>query len=387
MVLRLGSCRVSMAPPTPLGRYALGAIRVRLPPAPGRTEAGMFAQVSYPATAGPNLNAEPFKYFRPEVLAAISAGRKQPAWTMRWVVGSGAQIDPPGAPLTGDAGKWPIIVFSSGIWGCCEMYTQLIRELASFGAIVVALEWEDASGIYAVNGSTGEAIPYSVPPFDDPTDEDICGFRRPFLEQRDRDLDHAAATLKAMAAGSAGDSPLAAVLSLGDPDKLLLAAHSFGATGAVHYLHGLKGREVTCPFIGAVLADVWWQPLLPGVQHSELPVPFALFLSGEWTGKWGRPETQEALIQANSSKCMFAATAPGTLHQFVSESHNWLPQWLGQRIGIMGTAQHVRSYQAVVRAMQLAIESILDPSQASSARERVASIDAEVLLPFGTSPQ
>merc|ERR1712048_220007 len=116
------------------------------------------------------------------------------------------------------AEKWPIVVFSSGLFGCCEMYTQFCRDLASIGAIVLAVEHEDGSGIYAQNAETGEDITYSKPPADLDTSDNsaIANFRHPFLEQR---ADEITATIAAIVAVATKDSNE----HLSSPEQLLLA--------------------------------------------------------------------------------------------------------------------------------------------------------------------
>ena len=87
-----------------------------------------------------------------------------------------------------DFKKFPIVVFSHGLGGSMEMYTQLCQHIASYGYIVVAMEHEDGSACYAETVE-GQAIPYQRPPYDTSyTREKVVHFRRPFLNQRVKEV-------------------------------------------------------------------------------------------------------------------------------------------------------------------------------------------------------
>merc|ERR1712224_489354 len=81
------------------------------------------------------------------------------------------------------------------------MYTQFCRELASAGAIVIAIEHEDGSGLFAKNASTGEIITYVNNPDDLDKDDSkaLAAFRHPFLEKR---ADELTATVASVAAAA-----------------------------------------------------------------------------------------------------------------------------------------------------------------------------------------
>ena len=44
---------------------------------------------------------------------------------------------------------WPLVVFSHGMYGCAMSYSSLCAEMASHGAVVVALEHKDGSAVYS----------------------------------------------------------------------------------------------------------------------------------------------------------------------------------------------------------------------------------------------
>ena len=63
-----------------------------------------------------------------------------PASTMYAVPVVHVAAAPP--PLAAEDGKWPLVLFSHGLGGCEEMYSQLCSFIASYGYIVVAVEHE-----------------------------------------------------------------------------------------------------------------------------------------------------------------------------------------------------------------------------------------------------
>ena len=48
-----------------------------------------------------------------------------------------------------DVSKLPTVIFSHGLGGNCDNYSQLCGDIASHGYIVIAMEHEDGSGSYA----------------------------------------------------------------------------------------------------------------------------------------------------------------------------------------------------------------------------------------------
>eukprot|EP00961_Rhodomonas_salina_P223951 3028491-Rhodomonas_salina.1 len=87
-------------------------------------------------------------------------------------------------PLSPPDGRgWPVIIFSHGLAGHADMYTDLCRSLSSFGYVVIAMEHEDGSGTYASN-KEGEIIRYKRPDNTPYSREKVTRFRAPFLQQR-----------------------------------------------------------------------------------------------------------------------------------------------------------------------------------------------------------
>jgi hypothetical protein len=133
------------------------------------------------------------------------------------------------------------------------MYTQVLRCLSSKGYIVVALEHEDGSGSFATRAGTGETILYTQPPRGMPyTRETVPAFRKPFLQHRvneitgvwaknigtrlhNQGVSNDGKTLVSEGGEEGGassysvDGPEDLLARFGDPSKVSLVGHSFGA--------------------------------------------------------------------------------------------------------------------------------------------------------------
>ena len=61
-----------------------------------------------------------------------------------------------------EEGKWPVIIFSHGLFGNGDFYCDIAIHLASLGCVVVVVEHGDGSALGACK-VTGESIPYMSP--------------------------------------------------------------------------------------------------------------------------------------------------------------------------------------------------------------------------------
>jgi len=303
------------------------------------------------------LDEKLFPWFRLEVIDAVAEGYGLPKFALRSLLGGQRQLDRPYAPKKADGRGWPIVLFTSGIWGCCEMYTQFCREIASTGAIVVALEHEDGSGIFATDGATGEPVPYvPVPESANPAE-----FRQAFLERHVEDIGESAAAITAIASPNVGShshaetEAISMVLRCGDPDRIIIMGHSFGSTGVVRYFRRLTERAEPSPFCGALLMDTWTDPLSEADVTIRLPVPFAVLLSG----KWKISSRCSRLVETGGKQCLAVGRVMDTGHQWVSDSHLFGPAVLLRTLGIMGRADYRRAYLATVHFARGAMQHFL----------------------------
>ena len=130
--------------------------------------------------------------------------------------------------------KLPILLFSHGIGGNCEIYSQLCADIADSGFIVVALEHEDGSASYAMN-SNGEEIFYQFPPKDMPyTRQNVVKFRKPFLEQRKQEVESAFEHMKMLSESKDATHPFKHIADVVDFDRVAIGGHSFGGASTIH---------------------------------------------------------------------------------------------------------------------------------------------------------
>lgn len=349
---------MGVAHPQPLGSYAVGCFRARLPPAQPGNDCGLLAQVHYPADASSMLSkVKRAKRFRHEVIHALAKGQGLPPWVLHVILGGRKPLDVAFSPISGAGGGWPIIVFSSGLWGACELYTQFCRELASLGAIVIAIEHEDGSGAFAVDGKTGAHIPYVDPPMD----VDAVAFRHPFLERRVEELKATTATIQRMAAKGSDaldcETELLTVLRCGDPEQLLLIGHSFGAAGILRYLRRLTDTAAPSDYRGIILLDSWPDPLLEEDLRVGQSLSIALVISEQWA-RTRRYVQACRKTMASCKGCSAAVIVRGAYHQWISESSYFAPAWFLRRIGIMGPGQREHVHRVTIKAVHLMVEAM-----------------------------
>merc|ERR1712118_198449 len=99
------------------------------------------------------------EYFRPKALDGLCNWLGLPRWLASLVLEGRQHQVVQGEPVKG----LPVIIYTHGIGGCQEMYTQFCRELASCGAVVVAIEHEDGSASFAED-SDEQIICFKRPP-------------------------------------------------------------------------------------------------------------------------------------------------------------------------------------------------------------------------------
>lgn len=166
--------------PARSGPYAVASTIRRLPGGPAM-------MITYPAAEG----GKPQPYLRPKardslasLFMTVSFKRPSLAPPARWLLSAFVGNPPSTVPADAPAlpGKWPVVLFSHGIWGSIEMYSDLCAEMASFGAVVLALEHEDGSGLCAETAA-GDPVPYS-PSIREGKRDACVAFRKPFLAKR-----------------------------------------------------------------------------------------------------------------------------------------------------------------------------------------------------------
>lgn len=364
----MGAC-IRPQHPEPQGEHSVGCIRGRLPVSKERQESekGLFVQVTYPADrGGAPLDVDAFPWFRPEVVDHLP---EMSGCKGRCMLGGGRQVDASQAPKKG---SWPIIIFSSGLFGSCEMYTQLCRELASAGYIVVAADHEDGSGSYAVSRRTGAPITF------------IKDNHKVALERRAEEWQSMTESVIGAAQGTlGGGSPISQVLMQGNPDQLIIVAHSFGCAGVLRYVRRTLEASQALPYQSALLLDPWLWPLKDQDMEQELPVPFTVMESGEWLKKEGVTPRAWQLLKARC--CLAGIAVTGTLHQWISEVNFFGPEGLLRRTGALGTAPRDTAHRATIGAALLALETLRNPSaqvngEGKRLAEKMVTVDPKLLV-------
>ncbi|CAE6919411.1 paf-2 [Symbiodinium natans] len=360
----------------------LGCFRERLP-LDGHCMQDILLQAFYPAEAdAAPMRAEVEPLIRDEILKAFSAYKGIPLLALRSLIGGSKLPDrarPPASPEGG--GKWPIVVFCSGLWGSCEMYTQFCRDVASLGMIVLAMEHADGSSILATS-SSGEKIHYKEPP-KNITREELVEFRAPQLEFRLKELMATVQAIQALSrsspTGLPGPSLLARVLRSGDAEDLTLMGHSFGASAGLNYFKTLSDKGLPCPFRCAVLLDFWQEPLPASVLDFSVQVDVGLVVSGVWVKNPIWISGCEKVADNALQHCVAMVHVRGTSHEWVTETQLLLPCWVMRRTGLMGKGHHYRCAESTIRAVEYILEASRDSASRRVLTENLGRMDQKIV--------
>jgi len=154
--------------------------------------------------------------------------------------------------------KWPIIIFSHGLGGHGETYTQIVLDLASFGYVVVCPEHQDRSSSYAKTFQ-GHVLTYQRPPDIPYLQPEVSEFRQTFLTQRVNEIRNLITNLKECKHNNQSELVIH-ILNNINISQLCIAGHSFGAATAIKVAQSYKNEHPsnTIPIIsGLWLLDIW----------------------------------------------------------------------------------------------------------------------------------
>jgi platelet-activating factor acetylhydrolase len=235
-----------------------------------------------------------------------------------------------------NARGFPIVLFSHGLGGCMEMYTQLCHQIASHGYLVVAMEHEDGSGAYAET-PLGEPIPYKSPDDSPYSRQKVWEFRRPFLQQRVIEttgvLD---ILLNQDSAREASPLPtqVEKILNAGDISKgVAFVGHSFGAASMIlaaqKYMADSNFQKKTLNSLS--LLDPWCFALEDDALTQGIPaiVPTLSILSEAWLTN---PETKQVDQLLQRCQTISSWYIPCSVHASFSDAVSWLPRFLGRQL-------------------------------------------------------
>ena len=244
-------------------------------------------------------------------------------------------------------GIYPLVLFSHGLSGTMEGYSQLCSQLASLGCVVIAVEHSDTSAAYstriAADGSVQD-IDYQPPDPSVPySRQKMVGFRGPHAEQRVDELTALYQFLQTKRPSTyrnpnstssieSGEflSVANRVLEMVDLQQLHLVGHSFGAAtillAAQRWL-GSTSSSITPVTLTAL--DAWNFPLSDKINGQGIPstasIPILSIISEEWLTNPEVEPLKEYLRNSQPHCELHSYYAKNSMHQSFSDTQSWAP--------------------------------------------------------------
>mmetsp|Transcript_20486 Transcript_20486/g.36451 ORF Transcript_20486/g.36451 Transcript_20486/m.36451 type:complete len:454 (-) Transcript_20486:104-1465(-) len=363
--------------PKPTGKYS------RICVLKGRPEPGMcLTQAFFPAEEVEGSSTKPGKashvYVREEAAEGLGQWLKLGYLTRVLVAGMKHNVDHPftqGDRLHKDfskPGSLPVVIFSHGLGGSCELYSKICCDIASHGYLVLALEHADGSASFAQHAETAEVILYRAPPDGMAYERELVkAFRAPFLEHRKAEVKRVVSFLckhmgneatplgedqvNLQAKTSSPDRPAAletfeSLVRNGDCHRVFLGGHSFGACSSVHISRDPSvGRFLKRVF----LLDLWPFPLddehlQQGMNHDSINILSQQFI------EYPEVEYTKTLV-ANTMKAghhrAHLTHIPGSMHQQFSDVPYFLSKRAAKRAYALGDTDVEDSQPALMEAI------------------------------------
>jgi hypothetical protein len=241
----------------------------------GRTVVRLWYPAAAASEADPVAARAPWVEAADRVLPAMAASGGLPRWTFAplALVRTHAVWDAPLAAAEGAAG-WPVATFDHGLGGFRSQNTFLAEELASHGAVVVAVEHPGGSLTTVL--PDGRERPFEPLPRADEADYDAT-----VAALGARWTAETVAALEALA-GPSTDGPLARFAGALDLGRVVAIGHSTGGAVAVDVCHAWDGCAV------AVALDAWWLPLDVDRRAAGPAKPVVSVASDPAVGYFGR---------------------------------------------------------------------------------------------------
>ena len=236
--------------------------------------------------------------------------------------------------------QFPVIVFSHGQASSRTSYTQWCGELASRGYIVAAIEHRDGSGpgsaVHHGDGSSEEVFLISQSQLD--PRPDIPEFKAMQLAMRQAEIEETVRILRLINEGLGSEihklnareegSDLSEWKQRLNMERIVVAGHSYGATGALQALKDAPSEKL--PFVGGLILDPGKSS---GPLNDDINVPIVIVHSQSWSAKHsmfhGRPhfdvvkELVEKVNRKDTNKAPhfgWFVTAKGTTHPTVTDA-------------------------------------------------------------------
>ena len=234
---------------------------------------------------------------------------------------------------------YPVVVFSHGLGGCFEMYSELCREIASFGMVVLALEHEDGSGCYAKN-SKGKEIFYKKPKPSPYSRSFVVNFRRPFLKQRVKEIENVMTFLlskKKQEKELKEEKVLSRILETADISKgLALLGHSFG--GASMVLVAQKESPTKGRINSLTTLDTWAFSMEDEALQKGIPPGSLSILSEGWLPHNNIETEQIMKMHASGTSSLYYM--PNSIHASISDVSSWLPSIISRQMNLRGQGEN-----------------------------------------------
>ncbi|KAI1412354.1 PAF acetylhydrolase [Hypoxylon sp. FL1857] len=238
-------------------------------------------------------------------------------------------------------GGHPVIIFSHGMASSRTDYTHYAGELASRGYVVALLEHRDGScpgSVVMRNGAPPKTrLTFDVRDVEAATGRDLTvdEFKRAQLDFREAEIEEAVRVLRLInegrgeeiakqnARGEGHGADLKTWKGRLNTDDMVVAGHSYGATGAMQALRG--GPSAARPFKGAIILDPGKQS---GRLNDDIRVPVLVVHSNSWSSSrsvfYGRAhfDTVRDIVENNVLRGMpsWFATSLGTSHPSVTDA-------------------------------------------------------------------
>lgn len=233
----------------------------------------------------------------------------------------------------------PVIIFSHGMASSRTDYTHYAGELASRGFIVAMLEHRDGScpgSIITGHGGSDEAkLTFRLSEVESADGQklDAEEFNRAQLNFREAEIEEAIKALRQINNGKGNEvfeqnsrkegKGLEAWAGRLNVDEMIMAGHSFGATGALQALKG--GPTKKRPFVGGIILDPGKQS---GRLNHDVSVPLLVVHSNSWSSKYsifyGREhfDVVRGLVEENNARGnpSWFMTSLGTSHPSVTDA-------------------------------------------------------------------
>ncbi|KAK0883766.1 hypothetical protein LTR87_002506 [Friedmanniomyces endolithicus] len=302
--------------------------------------------------------------------------------------------------------EYPIIVFSHGFASSRTDYTQYCGELASRGYVVAAIEHRDGSGpgsLVMRDGTTTKRSVISASELD--PSPDIPALKVTQLAFREAEIVETVRVLREINAGLGNNifktnsrkegKDLPEWRGRLNLERVVIAGHSYGATGA---MQALKGRHIyQRPFVGGIILDPGKSS---GPLNEDIRIPLLIINSESWSKTpsdfYGRPHfdvVRDIARKVLDESHIYAwfVTSKGTSHPSVTDAPLIEPLLLSWATGsTIDVKEGIRQYVKATEEFMLYLkdghrrgilsEEVTHPEYEHDVRDEVskASIPREI---------